>query len=87
MTPEPRDAVGADVITTIPPTEPTFPKIADLIPARVRRWGYALSGAWATFVGGWVVQGNPPTWAGWVTIALTATGFGVAVSNVPKVVS
>jgi hypothetical protein len=81
-TPEQGDPV--DPISTDPPSEPTFAKIADLFPARVRRWGYAVAGAWSVLMGAMVVNGEPPVWAGWITIAITALGFGTAVSNVPK---
>jgi hypothetical protein len=84
-TPEPGEPV--DPISTDPPTEPTFAKIADLFPARVRRIGYAVAGAWSVVMGALVVSTEPPAWAGWVTIGITALGFGTAVSNVPKAVT
>jgi hypothetical protein len=86
-TPTPEPGTPVDPISTDPPTEPTFPKIADLFPARVRRIGYAVAGAWSVVMGALIVNGEPPVWAGWVTIVFTAGGFATAVSNVPKAVT
>lgn len=73
-----------DPQVTIPPTEPTIPTIADLLPARVRSWVYAALGVWVPVFGVWVGAGDPPAVTGYLTAAIGGAGFGVAIANVPR---
>lgn len=73
-----------DPVATSPPSQPTVPRIADLLPAKVRSWVYALLGVWTPVFGVWVGAGTPPSWLGFVTAGLSGAGFGVALSNVPR---
>ncbi len=75
---------AVDPVATIPPTEATVPRIADLLPAVVRQWVYAVLGVWTPIFGVWVGAGAPPSWVGYVTAGLSGAGFGVALSNVPR---
>jgi hypothetical protein len=73
-----------DTVVTIPATQPTVPRIADLMPAKARSWVYAGLGVWTPIFGVWVGAGAPPSWVGYVTAGLSGAGFGVALSNVPR---
>jgi hypothetical protein len=75
---------AVDPISTEPPTQPTFPTIADLLPAKVRQWIYALIGVWTPIFGVWVGAGSPPAWTGYLTAGLGGAGFTIALSNVPR---
>lgn len=84
------DAIGADEVTTNPPTTPLIPGIAALIPnAAARAWLYAAYGLYAAVIG--VVMAftaanghDSPTWMP-LSLAIGAVLFPtVAVANVPK---
>ncbi len=72
---------AVDPQSTTPATQPTIPLVADLIPARIRAWIYALLGPVITLTL-MIRTGADP-----IDIALAiggALGFGVAFSNVPR---
>ena len=73
-----------DPVTTQPNTQPTIPTIADLLPARIRAWVYALLGIWIPVFGIWAASGAPPAIIGYVTAGLGGTGFLLSASNVPR---
>lgn len=78
---EPVDPLG-----TIPPTEPTIPTIADLLPAKARSWIYALlAPVNAALIPLTInLDGSARTVVTSVIAGVNTLGFGVALSNVPR---
>lgn len=75
-----------DPITTTPPSQPTVPTVADLIPAKVRVWIYALlAPANAALVPFTInIDGHAQVAVTSALAFVNALGFGVALSNVPR---
>lgn len=73
-----------DPRATTPPTQPTIPTIADLLPAKARAWVYALLGVWLPVFGIWAASGEPPSWLGYMTAGLGGSGFLLSTANVPR---
>jgi hypothetical protein len=80
------DAIGAPEVVGAPEVEATFPTIADLIPAKARAWTYALLVPFNAAMTPIIVNldGTAATVAGCVFAFVNASGFGLALSNVPK---
>lgn len=76
----PGDAIDITDVDTDPQIEPTFATVADLMPPAVRRWVYALLPV-ALIIAATDVA---PEMFSTVTQIAAACGFGVALSNVPK---
>ena len=77
---------AVDPVTTDPPTQPTVPTVADLIPAKTRAWIYALlAPANAALIPLTInVEGTAQIAITSVLAFVNALGFGVALSNVPR---
>lgn len=75
-----------DVVSTDPPTQPTIPTVADLIPAKVRAWVYALlAPANAALIPLTInIEGSAQVAVTSALAFVNALGFGVALSNVPR---
>jgi hypothetical protein len=69
-----------DPVVTAPPTQPTVPTIADLLPARARAYIYALLPVLLIAVAVF----DLPNVVDKAVLILNAAGFGVAFSNVPR---
>ncbi|HXH35007.1 MAG TPA: hypothetical protein VNJ54_11410 [Plantibacter sp.] len=76
------DPIDINDVDTDPQIEPTFATVADLMPPAVRRWVYALLPV-ALIVAATDIA---PEMFATVTQIVAACGFGVAFSNVPKLV-
>ncbi len=80
--PGPGDAIDITDVNTDPQIAPTFATVADLLPPMVRRWVYALLPV-ALIV---AATDAAPEMFDTITQIAAACGFGVALSNVPKLV-